>query len=608
MRQDPGRPASRTPRKAAPPAKGFWQELQESVGARWGPTLRVDGRAAPKSDALWFVVTVVGATGLPPGDETVARYCEVEIKGKPSANARTEEVDGTADPSWESTLVLLGEAGDALDFAIWDDNMLGRASLSARVALRGFDGELALEDTIDSEAGGAFLRVNVASSRQRPSSPSALGHADQTLPCRPPGGQRRQPGSPRQRGGQRRRPSSAPAGGRAASADRTCWRHRLPGEAAGRMAVTESESSPHSSESVGHHYLRLCKELDLAAIEYASPKPGPRAAHRETAGRVRSELSEFLRTGLLTEGGTQIGMRQPWRGLAARHSAQALHRRARPPADDRPAPKSPKGPKCAEDPTGTLRFGGPSCAATGGLSEVMVQALWKKPNAAEMGFAQARSKGDPVYGKFLRRGEHQERPCFSRKGDDFFLYCFRKATWCISQKLGDPPSKALATSRCASELPPLDEPTLKRGQSEKGEPAWTVNQAYAIGPVRVVGDASSRIGEQAFRSSLRIGTTGLWTHHAEGKNPSRFVRPPKENFRPTPVRPPSAERPTYAQDTKASMASKVTRQASAPLRYRTPTPTNQFYGPERLYYFPADVRRAAEEEAERTWAPSGAWG
>jgi len=137
---------------------------EAGVGA--GP--RVLDEDAPK-----LMVTLVSARGLRNADWGTLGglsdpYCTAEIPGKASSRITSHVIDNKLNPVWNYTAQVYDyEIGDSLSIAILDkdvgsaDDLLGRTKVTRDIVLKGFEGELPLQDAGKNKKAFVTVKVHV---------------------------------------------------------------------------------------------------------------------------------------------------------------------------------------------------------------------------------------------------------------------------------------------------------------------------------------------------------------------------------------------------------------------------------------------------------------
>merc|ERR1711971_518217 len=150
--------------------KGIQAFLKVKIVPRDGRKLSIK-TPAPSKPPVPLQVTVVGARGLRdadwmPGGGKSDPYCVCEIPQKPQSKFQTPVIDNTLDPEWNYTTTLQDHVeGDSLVFSVYDkdtgksDDFLGTVTLKSQHFLRGYEGELPLEDA--GKGIQAFLKLKI---------------------------------------------------------------------------------------------------------------------------------------------------------------------------------------------------------------------------------------------------------------------------------------------------------------------------------------------------------------------------------------------------------------------------------------------------------------
>merc|ERR1711971_61852 len=150
--------------------KGIQAFLKVKIVPRDGRKLSIK-TPAPSKPPVPLEISIVGARGVRdadwmPGGGKSDPYCVCEIPQKPQSKLQTPVIDGTLEPAWNFKGTIPDHVeGDSLVFTVYDkdigktDDLLGTVTLTPQQFLRGFAGELPLNDA--GKGIQAFLNVKV---------------------------------------------------------------------------------------------------------------------------------------------------------------------------------------------------------------------------------------------------------------------------------------------------------------------------------------------------------------------------------------------------------------------------------------------------------------
>jgi hypothetical protein len=137
----------------------------EEVGKVQSIYRRRHDNSAP--DSVRLRITIKSASGLRAADWNGKSdpYCKCHVQGRPKSGFKTRAIKKTLEPQWEEEGEITDYIpGEALQFSVWDhdlltrDDRLGHAMLAAADVERGFDGSIGL---LEAGSGDARLWVKV---------------------------------------------------------------------------------------------------------------------------------------------------------------------------------------------------------------------------------------------------------------------------------------------------------------------------------------------------------------------------------------------------------------------------------------------------------------